>query len=81
MRSLYLWTSLLASILIRWRGVSHWTNLGLVMQALEVVHSCGLAHLDLKGNNAMVQMDEAGEDLHLTVIDFGAARPYGTSKL
>ena len=55
-----------------------YSNTGVVMQALEVVHSCGLAHLDLKCNNARVNMDVAGQSLHLTLIDFGSARPSGS---
>ena len=44
------------------------------LQGLEVMHSCGLAHLDLKLNNVRVRTTTDGSQLHLTIIDLGSAQ-------
>ena len=44
------------------------------LQGLEVMHSCGLAHLDLKLNNLRVRTSANGSKLHLTIIDLGSAQ-------
>ena len=53
---------------------------GYGMQGLEVIHSCGLAHLDLKLNNVRGDCDSMGSSMLATIIDMGSARRIGCSK-
>ena len=51
------------------------------LQGLEVMHSCGLAHLDLHSHSAQVRMLVDGSQLHLTITDLGSVRQESICKL
>ena len=41
------------------------------MQGLDVIHSCGLVHGDIKPNNFRVSMKPDGSQVHLVITDLG----------
>ena len=50
------------------------------MQGVDVLHGCGLLHLDMKADNANGCMQPDGSHLELAILDLGSARPTGCCK-
>jgi serine/threonine protein kinase len=45
-----------------------------ITQALAHAHAHGVLHRDLKPSNVMLAATESGDDLHVTLVDFGIAK-------
>ena len=52
-----------------------------MLQGLITIHSCGLVHADMKGNNLRVSMRPDGTQSHTVITDLGSCQWEGAGGL
>lgn len=50
------------------------------VQGLQVLHSCNMAHCDIKGDNIKATMQRDGTRMHAVLVDLGCCLPLGASE-